>query len=98
MIKKLSTPDYKVNDRVQERNKGPLGISNRDIRSENTRMLDSRKKKQKFSNNRKGTILDIKKKLNRAKRTEWHYLVHYDGEPKADWRVQAIIKLLEEKG
>ena len=64
MTKKISTPDYKINDRVQERNKGPLGISNRDIRSENTRMLDARKSKQKFDNNRKGTILDIKKKLN----------------------------------
>ena len=73
MAKKISTPDYKINDRVQERNKGPLGISNRDIRSENTRMLDARKSKQKFDNNRKGTILDIKKKLNRAKRTERHY-------------------------
>ena len=98
MAQKISTPNYQINDRVQERNKGPLGISNRDIRSENTRMLDARKKKQKFSNTRRGTILDIKKKTNKAKRTEWHYLVHYDGEPKADWRVQAIIKLLEEKG
>lgn len=96
MVKKISTPNYQINDRVQERNKGALGETDRDIRSNNTRMLDSRRKKQKFSNTRKGTILDIKKKTNKGKRTEWHYLVHYDGEPKADWRVQAIIKRIEE--
>lgn len=96
MVKKASTPDYKIGDRVQERNKGPLGINNRDIRSDNRKMLDARKQQQKFDNNRKGTVLDIKREFNKAKRTMWQYLVHYDGEPKADWRVQSIIKPLEE--
>ena len=96
MANKLSLPIYKIGDRVIERAKAPSIQKNRDLRSIYTRRKEGANPRKTFGVCKKGTILEVKKEQDSAKRTMWKYLVKYDGSQKAEYRVQGILKLLEE--
>ena len=102
MANKLSLPIYKIGDRVIERAKAPSIQKNRDLRSIYTRRKEGANPRKTFGVCKKGTILEVKKEQDSANRTIWKYLVKYDvqsqvdGSQKAEYKVQGMLKLLEE--
>ena len=96
MPRKPSLPTYKVGDRVIERIKAPSIQKNRDLRSIYTRRKEADKPRATFGVCKKGTILEVKKEQDRMNRTIWKYLIKYDGTQRAEYRVQGMLKPLEE--
>ena len=89
-----SQPLYKVNQRVQERKKACLGITSRDIRSNNKRKIEG---KLQYRNERKFTIIgEPKLEEDSIGRKSWSYPIIEDGKTKSDWKLQGMLKPIEE--
>jgi len=89
-----SQPLYKVNQRVQERKKAYLGITNRDIRSNSKKRIEG---KLKYKNERKFTIVgEPTLKVDKIKRRSWIYPIVEDGYTKIQYKTQGMLKPVEE--
>tara|TARA_R100001594_G_scaffold138758_1_gene182585 strand:- start:1218 stop:1493 length:276 start_codon:yes stop_codon:yes gene_type:complete len=87
-------PLYKINQRVQERKKANLGISDRDVRSISKRRLEGF---LKYKNERKFTIVGKPKlKADSLKRKSWLYPIIEDGKKRIEWKIQGMLKPVEE--
>ena len=89
-----SQPFYKVNQRVTERKKAYLGITDRDIRSNSKKRIEG---KLQYRNERKFTIVgEPKLKADSLKRKSWLYPIVEDGKERIEWKVQGMLKPVEE--
>ena len=89
-----SQPFYKVNQRVTERKKAYLGVTDRDIRSNSKKRIEG---KLQYRNERKFTIVgEPKLKADSLKRKSWLYPIVEDGKERIEWKVQGMLKPVEE--
>lgn len=89
-----SLPLYKVNQRVTERKKACLGITDRDIRSHSKKRIEG---KLQYRNERKFTIVgEPALKEDKIKRRSWIYPIVEDGYTKIQYKTQGMLKPVEE--
>jgi len=90
-----SSPLYKINQRVQERNKAYLGVTNRDIRSNCKKSIEG---KIKYKNKRIFTIVgEPTLKEDRLKRKSWIYPLIEEGHTRVHYKTQGMLKPVEDK-
>ena len=89
-----SQPFYKVNQRVTERKKACLGITDRDIRSHSKKRIEG---KLQYRNERKFTIVgEPTLKEDKIKRRSWIYPIVEDGYTKIQYKTQGMLKPVKE--
>lgn len=89
-----SQPFYKVNQRVTERKKAYLGVTDRDIRSNSKKRIEG---KLQYRNERKFTIVgEPTLKEDKLKRKSWIYPIVEDGYTRVHYKTQGMLKPLEE--
>ena len=88
-------PLYKINQRVQERKKAYLGVTDRDIRSNCKKRIEG---KLRFRNERILTVVgEPTLKADRLKRKSWLYPLVEEGYTKVQYKTQGMLKPVEEK-